>query len=146
MELSFHVSTALLAVVVPVRTLVSGPGATGGIASVCGRIMSISSCDRMWQCQTYSQPKLTSWLVIGAVGLPCGSRLLKSFVDPVGSIGLRLRIAFGTSQGTWGMIGRKATIVSSRGLTRMVSFQPSSPGSVWMMMLSQVTRFRIWTS
>ena len=47
---------------------------------------------------------------------------------------------FGISNGSVGMIGRRATIVSSSGLTRMVSFQPSSEGSVGMMMLSQVTR------
>ncbi len=60
-------------------------------------------------------------------------------------IGLSGRMLFGTSKGTTGMIGRRATIVSSSGLTRMVSFQPSSDGSGGMMMLSQVTRLRIWT-
>ena len=39
--------------------------------------MSISSWLRMWQCQTYSQPKLTIWLVIGRSGSPLGSMLLK---------------------------------------------------------------------
>ena len=51
----------------------------------------------------------------------------------------------GTSKGTMGMIGRRAMIVSSSGLTRMVSFQPSSDASGGMMMLSHVTLFRIWT-
>src|SRR5665648_1157091 len=83
---------------------------------------------------------------MAAVGLPCGSMLLNIAVDPVGMLGLRLRIEFGTSHGTCGTIGRRATIVSSSGLIRTVSFQPSSPGSVGMMMLSQVTRFRTWTS
>ena len=32
--------------------------------------MSISSWLRMWQCQTYSQPKLVTSLTIGSVGLP----------------------------------------------------------------------------
>ncbi len=100
----------------------------------------------MWQCQTYSQPKLTSWLVIALVGLPAGSMLLKSLVEPAGSIGFRLWMAFGTSHGTWGTIGRSATMVSSSGLMRTVSFQPSSLGSVGMMMLSHVTRLRICTS
>ena len=44
------------------------------------------------------------------------------------------------------MIGRRATIVSWSGLMRTVSFQPSSMGSVGMMMLSQVTRFSTCTS
>ena len=52
---------------------------------------------------------------------------------------------FGTSNGSAGTIGRSATIVSSSGLMRTVSFQPSSDGSVGMMMLSQVTRLRSWT-
>ena len=52
---------------------------------------------------------------------------------------------FGTSNGSVGMIGRRATIVSSSGLTRTVSFQPSSDASGGMMMLSQVTRLRSWT-
>ena len=130
----------------PLSVLVRPLGATGGSTSVCGRIMSISSWLRMWQCQTYSQPKLTSWLVMAAVGLPAGSMLLNRFVAPVGIIGFRLRIALGTSNGTCGTIGRRATMVSSSGLTRMVSFQPSSPGSVGMMMLSHVTRLSICTS
>src|SRR5689334_14557783 len=33
-------------------------GAGGGTWKTIGRIMSFSSCPRMWQCQTYSQPKL----------------------------------------------------------------------------------------
>ena len=37
-------------------------------------------------------------------------------------------------------------MVSSSGLIRTVSFQPSSFGSVGMMMLSQVTRLSSWTS
>ena len=53
---------------------------------------------------------------------------------------------FGTSKGSVGMIGRRATMVSSSGLTRTVSFQPSSFASGGMMMLSQVTRLRTCTS
>ena len=67
---------------VQLRVRISAPNVTtGGMASVrltatdTGRIMSISSWLRMWQCQTYSQPKLTSWLVIGGrsgcPGRPC---------------------------------------------------------------------------
>ena len=102
----------------------------GGIASSAGRIMSISSWDRMWQWYTYSQPKLTSVfstavrLPDGSTISPCGSRLA-----PSGIIGLRGRMLFGTSNGNVGTIGRSATIVSSSGLVRMVSFQPSSDGS-----------------
>src|SRR5674476_625934 len=83
---------------------------------------------------------------MGFVGVPSGAMLLNAAVEPVGIIGLRLRIEFGTSHGTCGTIGRRATMVSSSGLIRTVSFQPSSDGSVGMMMLSQVTRFRTWTS
>ena len=53
---------------------------------------------------------------------------------------------FGISKGSTGMIGRMATMVSSSGLTRTVSFQPSSVGSGGMMMLSQVTRLSTCTS
>ena len=56
MELSFHVSTARRVVPVPLSVLVRPLGAIGGSTSDCGRIMSISSWLRMWQCQTYSQP------------------------------------------------------------------------------------------
>ena len=52
----------------------------------------------------------------------------------------------GTSNGSVGTIGRRATMVSSSGLTRTVSFQPSSVGSGGMMMLSQVTRLITCTS
>ncbi len=75
-ELSFQVTTILRLFPLPVNEKASPSGLYGGSASDCGRIMSISSWLRMWQCQTYSQPKLTSWLVIGLVGLPCGSMLL----------------------------------------------------------------------
>ena len=63
-----------------------------------------------------------------------------------GIIGFSSRMLFGTSNGSVGTIGRRATIVSSSGLTRTVSFQPSSVGSGGMMMLSQVTRLSTWTS
>src|SRR5664279_578086 len=72
--------------------------------------------------------------------IPVGSRS-----TPAGSIGLSSRMLFGTSNGTVGVIGRRATIVSSSGLVRTVSFQPSSLASGGMMMLSQVTRLISWT-
>ncbi len=50
------------------------------------------------------------------VGLPWGSTLLNIAVEPAGIIGLSMRIALGSSQGTSGMIGRRATMVSSSGL------------------------------
>lgn len=43
-------------------------------------------------------------------------------------------------------MGRTAMMVSSSGLTRTVSFQPSSVASGGMMMLSHVTRLSTWTS
>ena len=67
-------------------------------------------------------------------------------VEPIGIIGLSGRTELGTSKGTFGMIGRSATIVSSSGAIRTVSFQPSSFGSGGMMMLSHVTRLSTCTS
>ena len=52
----------------------------------------------------------------------------------------------GTANGRVGTIGRRATIVSSSGLTRTVSFQPSSFASGGMMMPSHVTRLITCTS
>ena len=100
----------------------------------------------MWQWKTYSSPKFTNWLVIGSVGFPCGSTLLNPVAAPCGIIGFSMRTLFGRSNGRLGTTGRKATIVSSRGLIRTVSFQPSSVGSGGMMMLSQVTRLISCTS
>src|SRR5512137_399824 len=131
---------------VPVTLEASPVGAKGGITTDTGRIMSISSWLRMWQWKVYSQPKLTSWLTIGLVGLPCGSTLLNMAVEPSGIIGLSGRMALGNSQGTSGMIGLTATMVSSSGATRTVSFQPNSVWSGGMMMLSQVTRLINCTS
>src|SRR4051794_24839015 len=86
----------------------------GGSASSTGRIMSISSWDRMWQWYTYSQPKLTSAFVT-VVTLPFGSTIspLGSMSAPSGIIGLSGRMLFGTSNGRVGTIGRSAMIVSS---------------------------------
>ena len=64
----------------------------------------------------------------------------------MGIIGLSGRWLSGTPNGSVGTIGRSATMVSSSGLTRTVSFQPSSVGSGGMMMLSQVTRLITCTS
>ena len=64
----------------------------------------------------------------------------------MGIIGFSGRTEFGTSNGTFGTTGRSATMVSSSGLTRTVSFQPSSLASGGMMMLSQVTRLITCTS
>ena len=67
-------------------------------------------------------------------------------VAPSGIIGLSSRTLLGRSNGSVGITGRRATIVSSSGLTRTVSFHPSSFASGGMMMLSHVTRFRTCTS
>ena len=93
---------------------------------------------------------------MGAMGWPSAFVLLKPasvpstpFLEPLapsGIIGFRRRSLFGTPNGSSGMIGRIATMVSWSGLTRTVSFQPSSWGSVAMMLLSQATRLRTWTS
>ena len=76
-ELSFQLIVNRRLLPLPVMTQVIVSALSGASATATGRIMSISSWLRMWQCQTYSQPKLTYWLVIGAVGLPAGSMLLK---------------------------------------------------------------------
>ncbi len=110
--------------------------------------MSISSWLRMWQCHTYSQPKLTIWLVMGGViACPvCGSMLAKPMVDPIGMAGLSGRTLSGTPNGSLGATGLRATIVSSSGLTRTVSFQPSSLSSGTRMNPSQPTRLMSCTS
>ena len=87
--------------------------------TLTGRIMSISSWLRMWQCHTYSQPKLTIWLMIGATGLPFASVLLKPasvplgpFTEPLaprGIIGFSGRTLSGAPNGIDGTIGRMAT-------------------------------------
>ena len=52
----------------------------------------------------------------------------------------------GSGKGGAGATGRRATMVSCSGLTRTVSFQPSSVGSFMVMMLSHATRLRSCTS
>ena len=128
-ELSTQFNVILGLLAFPFQAPVRPVGASGGTANTSECMKSISSWDRMWQWYTYSQPKLTSWLTTLAVGLPCGSVLKNPAVEPVGIIGLRLRMEFGSSNGTWGTMGRRATMVSSSGLMRTVSFQPISFGS-----------------
>jgi len=84
--------------------------------------------------------------VIGFVGFPLTSMLLNPTVEPAGIIGFSRRMLFGISNGSFGITGRRATMVSSSGLTRTVSFHPSSLASGGMMMLSHVTRLITWTS
>src|SRR5665648_1029887 len=130
-------------------------GSSLGTKTVTGRIMSISSWLRMWQCHTYSHPKLATTFSIGAIGLPAASVLLNPAsvplgpfcapMAPMGIIGFSGRSLSGTPNGMVGTIGRRATMVSSSGLTLTVSFQPSSVGSGGMMMSSQVTRLMTWT-
>ncbi len=136
--------------------MTGGSGSLRSAWTVTGRIMSISSWLRMWQCHTYSQPKSVMTFAMGAIGLPLASVLLNPasvpfgpFTEPLapmGIIGLSGRLLSGTPKGRTGTMGRTATMVSSSGLTRTVSFQPSSFGSGGMMMLSQVTLLRTWTS
>ena len=69
-------------------------GASGSARAtwtVTGRIMSISSWLRMWQWKTYSQPKFTTWLTIGSIGLPLASVLLKPASVPFGPFGIPWR-------------------------------------------------------
>ena len=109
----------------------------------------------MWQCHTYSHAKSTISFTMGAIGLPFASVLLNPAsmpsapfcepLAPMGIMGLSGRLLSRIPNGSVGAIGRTATIVSSSGLTRTVSFHPSSVGSGGMMMLSQVTRLMTCT-
>ena len=51
-------------------------GASGGTWKLMARIMSFSSWPRMWQCHTYSQPKLLTALLVCAGLLVAGSILV----------------------------------------------------------------------
>ena len=66
--------------------------------------------------------------------------MLNPIVQCSGIIGFSVLTLLGNSNGTYGMMGRRATIVSSSGLILRVSFQPNSLGSGGMMMPSHVTR------
>src|SRR5664279_2038841 len=105
--------------------------------------MSFSSCPKMWQCQTYSQPKLVLVLIVPpGIGLPVtGSKLEKDGqVPPSGQVGSSRRTLSGTGKGTLGTIGLIATIASSSGFILTVSFQPSSLASGGRTAPSQPTR------
>src|SRR5450759_2770066 len=103
-----------------VEVTTGGAGSARGTKTVTGRIMSISSWLRMWQCHTYSQPKSTISFEIGAIGLPFESVLLNPasvpfgpFRDPTacsGIAGFSGRQLSGTPNGTVGTIGRTATM------------------------------------
>jgi len=123
-------------------------GASGRMATATPCIMSISSWLRMWQWYTYSQPKLMRWFTTGKTGSPFGSKISSSryMTSPSGKAGFIGRTLLGTSKGTSGMIGRRATIVSSSGLTRTVSFHPISLFSGRRFMPSQPTLLSNCTS
>ena len=63
-------------------TAFSVVGALGDTSNTIGRIMSFSSWPSRWQCQTYSQPKLTSELVT-VIGSPV-TGLKPADVTPTG--------------------------------------------------------------
>jgi hypothetical protein len=71
-------------------------GTLGASPTIIGRIMMFSSCPSRWQCQTYSQPKSTSWFVTGA-GSFVGSTLRNPSVLPIGLVGS----TGATSGGIW---------------------------------------------
>ena len=75
-----------------------------------------------------------------------GSMLVKPMPEPSGMAGLSGRRLSGMPKGSFGGVGRSATIVSSSGLVRMVSFQPSSFASGGRICPSQPTRFTSCTS
>ena len=124
----------------------------GGVAvttfKTMGRIMSISSWLRMWQCQTYSQPKSYMMLVTGS-GLAspvCQSTLLKPIPESSGIEGFSGRRLLAMPKGSAGARGLTATTVSMSGLILTVSFHPSSFGSGSRIWPSQPTRFTTCTS
>ena len=138
-ELSFHVRLTELPLFVAVRL----DGASGATANACACIMSISSWPSRWQCNTYSHPKLTRWLVT-VTPLPAGSKNPPSGgplkIAPAGIVGSINRVLLGTLKGSLGATGLKATMVCSSGSTLTVSFQPSSSASGGTMTPSQPTR------
>src|SRR6266702_1083677 len=70
--------------------------AAGSYLTINGRIMSCSSCSRMWQCHTYSWPP-----VLGLIGSPM-------------------------DDGSFGRVNFVMTVVASPGFIRTVSFHPVS--------------------
>ena len=72
-ELSTQLSMIVGLVALPFQAPERKVGAFGGTANTSECMKSISSWDRMWQCHTYSQPKLTVWFTISGTGLPFGS-------------------------------------------------------------------------
>src|SRR4030042_1419757 len=70
-----------------------------------GRIMSFSSWPRMWQCHTYSCPKLAMMLTVGVSSSGCpvfGLMLVKPSKEPSGIAGFRGRMLLGTGKGSLG--------------------------------------------
>ena len=107
---------------------VTAVGAAGATLKMIGRMKSFSSWPRIWQCQTYSWPKLVITLVT-VTGLPSGSMSAKPIGESGAMVGSRYRTLSGTVNGTVDALGRRATIASSPGFTRKVSFQPVSLAS-----------------
>src|SRR5512146_2765453 len=130
---STQVTRTLWLLPLPESTAVTLAGGAGATARAAGRIMSISSCARMWQCQTYSQPKLVISLTT-VTGLLPVSILAKpgalfALLAPMGSVTSNGRTLLGRLQGRFCFIGFKATMMSSNGFIRTVSFQDTSLSS-----------------
>src|SRR5450759_2535242 len=123
---------------------VSRPEGTGGATWwMMGRIMSFSSWPRMWQCHTYSHPKLTLALTLKALfTLPVAGSIpeIAGETTPSGIVGSRERTLSGSGKGTTGVMGCRATRMSSSGFIRTVSFQPASLASIARIEPSQPTR------
>ena len=80
-------------------------------------------------------------MVVTVTGLPvCGSMFAKPIVEPCGMVGSSRRTLSGTPKGSLRSIGRMATMMSSSGFIRTVSFQPSSFASGGWIAPSQPTR------
>ena len=109
-----------------------------------GRMKSISSWLSMWQCHTYSSRSPSR--VFGTVtACPVsGSNVLIG--EPTGMDGSIGRMESGSLNGRTGICGRRATMVSSSGCMRTVSFEPISPGSGAYFAPSQPTRLTSCTS
>ena len=58
--------------------------------------------------------------------MPSGLMFREARVEPIGMVGSSGRMLSGTPNGSLGATGRKATMQSSSGFIRTVSFQPNS--------------------
>ena len=85
-----------------VSAATSPVGVGGGFpVNTIGRMKSFSSCDSMWQCQTYSHPKLViTFETWGTAATPAGGAIGKKFVTEfTGVVVSSRRMLLGTGNG-----------------------------------------------